>query len=117
MRSASGQPPRPYAQHTINAGNDILIDITSLDFDEVLEAPVSMRYRIDNITNRVAITQWTSIVAPGEETTLTISAATNAMSNQSQDRQLNQVTLEATYADGTIAKDTVCYELCAIYEA
>lgn len=117
MRAWSGQPPRPYVQHTIDAGNDIRIDITSLDFDEALEAPTSMRYRIDNLTDRIVITQWTAIVAPGTETTLTISAATNAMSSDNNDRQLNQITFEATYADGTKAKDTVCYELCAVYEA
>lgn len=117
MRASSGQPPRPYVQHTVDAGNDIRIDITSLNFDEELEAPVSMRYRIDNLTDRVVITQWTAIVAPAEEVTLTISAATNAMSQQNTDRQLNQVTFESTYADGTKAKDTVCYELCAVYEA
>jgi hypothetical protein len=117
MRAWSGQPPRPYAQHTINAGNDIRIDITSLDFDEALEAPVSMRYRIDNLTDRIVITQWTAIVGATEESTLTISAATNAMSTENKDRQLNQVTIEATYADGTKAKDTVVYQLCAVYEA
>ncbi len=117
MRSVSGQPVRPYVDHIIDAGNAIRIDITSLDFDEVLEAPSSMRYRIDNLTDRVVITQWTAIGSPGEETTLTISAATNAMSQQKFDRQLNQVTFEATYADGTKCKDTLCYELCAVYEA
>lgn len=117
MRAWSGQPPRPYVQHTIDAGNDIRIDITSLDFDEVLEAPASLRYRIDNLTDRIVITQWTAIATPGEESTLTITAATNAMSTQGKDRQLNQVTVEATYADGTKAKDTLCYELCAVYEA
>lgn len=117
MRAWSGQPPRPYTQHTIDAGNTIRIDITSLDFDEALEAPTALRYRIDNLTDRIVITQWTAIVAPAEESTLTISATTNAMSTQTKDRQLNQVTFEATYADGTIAKDTVCYELCAVYEA
>jgi hypothetical protein len=117
MRAWSGQPPRPYVAHTIDAGNDIKIDITSLDFDEALEAPTSMRYRIDNLTDKIVITQWTAIVGPDEETTLTISAATNAMSTDNKDRQLNQVTFEATYADGTKCKDTLCYELCAVYEA
>jgi hypothetical protein len=117
MKASSGQPPRPYVQHTIDAGNDIKIDITSLDFDEVLEAPSSLRYRIDNLTDRTVITQWTAISSPDTETTLTISAATNAMSQQNTDRQLNQVTFEATYADGTKCKDTLLYELCAVYEA
>lgn len=117
MRAWSGQPPRPYVEHRINAGNDIKIDITSLDFDEALEAPSSLRYRIDNLTDRLVITQWTAIPTPGTETTLTISAATNAMSTQTKDRQLNQVTFEATYADGTKCKDTLVYELCAVYEA
>ncbi len=117
MRAFSGQPVRPYVEHIIDAGNDIRIDITSLDFDESLEAPSSMRYRIDNLTDRIVITQWTNIPGATEETELLISAATNAMSTQNKDRQLNQVTIEATYADGTKAKDTLCYELCAVYEA
>lgn len=116
MRFPTGKPVRPFAQHTIDAGNDIRIEVTSLDFDEALEAPTSMRYRIDNLTDRVVITQWTAMGSLDETTVLAISAATNAMSNTTTDRQLNQVTFESTFADGTKALDTVCYELCRVYE-
>lgn len=116
MRIPTGRPVRPFVDYMIDAGNDIRIDVTSLDFHDVLEAPTSMRYRIDNLTDRVAITDWTAISSPAESTSLSISAATNAMSNTTSDRQLNQVTFEANFADGTKAKDIVCYELCRVYE-
>ena len=117
MKSFQGLPPRPFAEFTVNAGNDIRIDVRSLDFDEEQEAPSSMRYRIDNVTDRLVIRDWTAVSSPAEQTSITVSAALNAMSTQTRDRQLNQVTIEATYVDGTKCKDTVCYELCAVYEA
>lgn len=115
MRLQAGQPVRPYAMHRANAGNTIRIDLTSLDFEGALEAPTALRYRIDNLTDQIVVTDWTAITPLSTEMTLTISAATNAMYRQWQDTQLNQVTFEATYADESIAQVTGCYELSAVY--
>ncbi len=115
MRLIAGQPVRPFKLKDITVGNTLRLSIESLDFDNELEAPSSMRYRIDNLTNLVVVTEWTSIPTPGTSTTLTISAATNVMSYQGVDQQMNQVTIEATYADGTKALWVGAYRLNQVY--
>lgn len=115
MRLAAGQPTRPYKLKDVTVGNTLLLEIGSLNFDNQPEAPTSMRYRIDNLSNLVVITDWTSIPAPGITTTLPISAATNVMSYQGTDQQTNQVTIEATYADGTKALWVGAYRLNQVF--
>lgn len=110
-------PVRPYAftpQQQIPFGNSLQIEITSLDFDEQKEAPSTLQYRIDNLTNSVAVVDWTTIVTPLEVTTLTISAVTNAMYVQ-QDKQLMQITFRATYADGSQVQVNGLYQINNIY--
>lgn len=99
----------------VNAGSSCDLDYSSRDVDNVLEAPSSMRYRIDNLTDSVVILQWTNVPTPGTEGSVTVSAALNAMTRQYRDRQLNQATFEATYANGDIATSLALYELCAVF--
>lgn len=117
MRLQQGQPVRPYAQHEVNEGNPVRIDITSLDFDDELQAPTTLTYRIDNLTDNVAAVAWTNIPTPAVTTTLTIAASVNAMYSNWRDQQLMQVTFLATYADGTQCQSLGLYQLNRIYQA
>ena len=117
MRLQAGQPVRPYVQHEINAGNPVRIEITSLDWDNELEAPSALRYRIDNLSDVVVVQDWTTINTPATKTTLTIAGTLNAIYSLWRDKQLNQVTFEATYADGTQQIDTACYQINQVYSA
>lgn len=115
MRLQAGQPVRPYAMHRVQIGNTVRIDITSLDWDGAKEAPSTLEYRIDNLTDIVVAQNWTGIVSPQEVTTLTIAASVNVMYAQYRDVQLMQVTLRATYADGSQVEEVCLYELNTIY--
>lgn len=117
MRLVAGFPVRPFKLTDVNIGNTLRLQVTSLDFESEQEAPASMRYRIDNLTNLRVIQDWTDVPAPADVTTIEISAATNVMSYQYNDWQLNQVTIEATYADGTKALWVGAYRLNAVYTA
>lgn len=116
MRIFAGQPVRPYQMHRAYEGNAVRIDIRSLDFDNEPEAPSTLQYRIDNLTDAVAVQDWTSVNTPGENSTVTISAATNQMYTNYRDTQLMQVTFKATYSDGTQAQVIGCYELARLYQ-
>ena len=117
MRGAAGQPTRPYVLSLINAGTTLRLTIGSLDFDDALEAPSTLTYRIDNLTDALNLVPTTSIPTPGTETTLTIAASVNVMSYNWRDTQLNQVTFTATYADGSQVVEVICYEVCAVAQA
>lgn len=110
----TGQPTRPGKQVPVNAGSSCQVDYSSRDVDNVLEAPASMRYRVDNLTDSVVVVDWTNVPTPGTEGSVTISAALNAMTREFRDRQLNQVTFEATYDNGDKTRSMAYYELCAV---
>lgn len=115
MRLSAGQPTLPYPEEVMQANQTLRIDVTSLDFDDVLEAPTALTYRIDNLTDAINLVPETNIPTPGTETTLTISAAVNVMTRQYRDSQLNQVVFTATYADGSSVQKVVPYQLNAVY--
>ncbi len=113
----TGQPVRPYRGGAyVNAGSSCNIDYSSRNLDNELEAPTTLEYRIDNLTDSVVIANWTNVPTPGEQGSITISAALNAMSHQGRDQQLNQVTFRATYADGQQIQSMAYYNLCAILQ-
>lgn len=112
----SGQPVRPANVSQVNAGSACRVEYSSRDYDNVLEAPSSLRYRIDNLTDSVVIAEWTNVPTPGTGGNVTIPASTNVMSRQFRDRQLMQVTFEATYANGDKVQSMAYYELCAVLQ-
>lgn len=113
----SGQPTRPTKTGTVNSGSACAVDYSARNLDNELEAPTSMRYRIDNLTDSVVILGWTNVPTPATTGSVTIPATLNAMSRQWRDRQLNQVTFEATFADGSVVQSVIAYQLCAVLQA
>lgn len=110
----TGQPTRPGKVSPVNSGSSCDIEYSSRDTANELEAPTALRYRVDNLTDSVVVLEWTAVETPDLEGSVTISAALNGMTRQYRDRQLNQVTFEATYANGDVARSAAYYELCAI---
>lgn len=118
MKAWTAQPTLPYKQHYVYAGNSLRLDVTSLDFDSDKETPTALRWRLDNLTNNQAVQDWTS-ETPADPTVIMISADLNQMDNNGvwpgQDSQQMQVTIEATFTDGSKAQTIVGYSLNAIY--
>lgn len=92
-----------------------MIEYSSRNLDNELEAPETLEYRIDNLTDSIVIATWAAIPDPGETGELVISAATNEMSYQYRDKQLNQVTFKATYTNGQQVQSAAYIELCALF--
>lgn len=114
----TGQPTRPGKVSPVNSGSSCQVDYSSRNVANVLEAPASMRYRIDNLTDSVVVLEWTAITEPDPleaEGSVIIPASLNGMTRQFRDRQLNQVTIEATYSDpNDVQRSFAYYELCAV---
>ena len=71
---ARGQPVRPYLLGYVNEGQTCFLDLTHLNADQELEAPSSLRYRIDNLTDNRNVLAWTSVGTPASENTATASS-------------------------------------------
>jgi hypothetical protein len=102
--------------HEIDESNPVRIDVTSLDWDDALEAPTTLQYRIDNLTDVIAAVPWTTIPTPTTTSVLTIAASVNGMYTNWRDQQLMQVTFLATYADGTQCQKTGIYQINRLYQ-
>lgn len=118
-KSWQGQPVLPYAQKYISAGNSVRLEVSSLDFDNALETPSTVEYRIDNLTNNVSVLGWTS-ATPANPTVIDVPASLNVMYGGNtwpgNDSQQMQVTIKATFADGSQAQTLASYSLNAIYQ-
>lgn len=113
----SGLPVRPFKAPAVNAGTSVTLDYSCRNLDNELEIPTVLRYRVDNLTDQFIVAQWTNVPTPGSTGSVTISAALNVMSYPTRDRQHNQVTFEATFADGDKVTSLAAYQLCAVYQA
>lgn len=112
----SGLPVRPFKGPDVNAGTSVVVDYSARNVDNELEAPTALRYRVDDLTNSQVIATWADVDTPATTGSVTISAALNAMSTQYGERQLNQVTFEATFASGDVVTSMAYYQLCAVYQ-
>jgi hypothetical protein len=116
MTNYNGLPVRPYYVSPVNAGSACVIEYSSRNLDNELEAPSTLEYRIDNLTDSIVIAEWASIPTPGTTGEVVISAEQNAMSYQYRDKQLNQVMFRATYANGQQVKSAAYIEVCALFQ-
>ena len=116
MTLRNSLPVRPFYGAQVNAGSSCVIDWSSRNLDNELEAPTVLEYRIDDLTDSVVILGWTEIAEPSTTGQLVISAATNDMQYQYREQQLNQVTFRATYANGQQIQSMAYYTLCAVFQ-
>lgn len=106
MRALGGSPSAPYQLGQRNAGSSLKLEVTSLDDDDVLVTPSSMRYRIDNLTAAQTILGWTNIADPESVQLIRIPASLNAIVNIGDDFELVQVTVEITVVGEDDETDT-----------
>lgn len=109
-------PVNPYRQFDRNEGTTVLLELTHLDKDKALTVPSAVSYRIDDLTNVREVLDWTSIPTPGSTNTITITPAQNQVNNRNQDRELRQVTVNATDSSGNVAQDIFHYTLIRIFD-
>jgi hypothetical protein len=109
-----GLPVQPFDRRpSVMAGASSAADFVWLDADQVPEAPDSLRYRIDNLSDYRAVLPWTTVADPEAETSISIPPSVNVMTHQWTDRQWMQVMAEATMADGSVQRKLWVYELIA----
>lgn len=111
-------PVKPFRNFRDPEENDtVLLILTHLDEDKVNAAPVSLNYRIDDLTNGREVLGWTSVSTPGATNTITITKAQNAFNNRSKDREMRQVTVNAVDSAGNEGYDIFIYTLARIFDS
>ena len=60
----------PSIKRVINEGDAVLLLLTHRNESDVLEAPASLSYRIDDLTNNREILDWTAFASPQTKNTI-----------------------------------------------
>lgn len=116
LRGQAGQPNLPYAEFETYAGSDVWLALVFLDRAGTPASPTTLSYRIDNLNVGQVVQGDTPIILSAGATSyeLNIPASINAISCNWQSSQLFQVTVTATYSDGSQNKKVFIYELIGI---
>ena len=115
-RGVAGQPVQPYVLYTTNVGSDVWLNLTFVDRFGNPAIPVALTYRIDNLTTDTVVLYTTAIPGPyASQMTINIPAVINQIDNViGQSSQTNQVSIVATFSDGSQKQDVFIYELIAV---
>lgn len=110
------KPVLPYRPWDVNEGSATDLDLTHLTKARVKQAPTTLKYRIDDLTNRRTVLAWTTVSTPGSTNTLTITGAQNAIFNRRLKRQKMQVTVKTVSATSDILQEDFYYTIIRIFE-
>ena len=99
----------------VNELSSCYAQATYFDQNGVSYVPQSVQWRLDDITNNVAITGWTPVATPTASDQIAISAASNAMTNANNKLEKRQVTVQATAPGGATRYDYITYDLINLY--
>lgn len=97
------------SQDIVNEGSIAYLTAKFYDKDDKLDAPSSITYRIDCLTNDQEILGDTPIGSPASTVEITITATQNAIITQSNDFERRLVTVKATYGTGNAVNEEFEY--------
>lgn len=115
-RGVAGTPVKPYVEFSAYVGSDVWLNLTFLDRRKQKAIPVSVNYRIDDLTTDNLILGNTAVTPiTSSQMSINIPASINYITNDlGQSSQLNQVTVTAVFIDGSTTQQVFAYELIAI---
>lgn len=85
-----------------NQGATYLLYVSAQAADGTTQTPSTLRYRIDDVKSNTQVKGWTS-ATPGNPTAVTIAATDNIMHSDSTNQEKHEITVEATFGDGSKA--------------
>jgi hypothetical protein len=100
----------PQNEQNVNDGTECYASATFYDVDGNLYTPSSLSYRIDDITNNVAVVPPT-VLSPSTSVRVTITSAQNTMNVASRLRERRQVMFIVGVPGGTTRYDDTTYVL------
>jgi hypothetical protein len=110
------KPVLPYRSEDINEGSAADLDLTHLDKNKALQAPATLKYRIDDVSNQRTVLDWTIVPTPANKNTLEITAEQNALFNRQREKQKMQVSVKTISVSGQTNQEDFYYNLIRIFE-
>jgi hypothetical protein len=95
----------------INQSSGCYATAECFDDRRVAFVPTSLRYKIDDVTNGVAVLAYTDISGPTPVTRVPISAAQNAMTSGPHLRETRRITFEVIAPGGDMQHPYAEYDL------
>lgn len=68
--------------------------------------PTTIHYRVNCLSTRTTLQDWTQVTSPAAEKTVTITAANNTIQDKSKDREYRQIIVQADQGLATQATGT-----------
>ena len=101
-----------------NKVNELTTNYVTLEFLnrlDVLEAPLTARYRIDCLTEGVNVLGWTTIPSPSSSEVVAITSNLNAIIDAANNSfETKQITVEAYYGVNDFVYDEIEYDVVAM---
>lgn len=91
-------------------GSECYVDAEFFDVNGVPYVPTSLQYRIDDLTNGVAVLPWTT-VSVSQQVTITLTSTVNTMNVLSKLRERRQFLLQIGIPGGTFQNADTTYAL------
>jgi hypothetical protein len=115
-RGVAGQPVQPYVLYTIPEASDIWLNLTFVDRFGNAATPTNLTYRIDNLTTDTVVLETATVPTPySNQMSVNIPAVLNVITNDiGQTSQTNQVSVVATFSDGSMKQNVFVYEVIAV---
>ncbi len=95
----------------VNEDTTAILTMTFKNEDGVLTAPTTAQYRIDDVSSRTQIRDWTVISPPASSVDVEITYLENAIIKQTHDLEIRRVSVKWTYATGKRGTEDFVYTL------
>lgn len=113
-RAQAGQPVRPYSDNMVNVNTDCWFTFYFVDRNGNAVTPTSLAYQIDDLTNNVTIKPAATVTPGATSYELNIPASVNQMTYGWAGSQVNQLTYDILYGDGSREIGNVMYTIIAV---
>jgi hypothetical protein len=85
---------------TYNEGQSFTATFKFFDSAYVASSPLTLRYRIDDLTNRIMIRDWT-VVSPSQTVDIEVTPDDNEIQNSGNARERKQMVVQTNYETDT----------------
>jgi hypothetical protein len=90
-----------------NEGDAFIQDIGFYDSDFSASTPATARYRIDCLTNKREVSDWTEISSPTQAEEIVVTSSDNAIINTRNKQELRQMVVQSNYGTDTQKSETI----------
>ena len=94
----------------VNEKTSFRVTTTFLDDNNAVATPSSARYRIDCLTNKQQILDWTAIGSLSTQVTINITSDQNAIINDANSEERKELVVESTNASGQASISNVRWD-------